>query len=138
MEGQDTERRLKGENRWNPTKKQGAVFWGAEKEQKEDKQKNKDKDKANKEKKPTHDRHGNPIDCHPPKSGEPHKRTNSLTGKEELWCGNPKCQRWGSHDTPSHADWFERLHAKRKKGKDSKNDAKPEVKKETTPFLQIP
>jgi len=45
MEGQDTECHLKGENRWSPTKKQGAVFWGADKNQKEDKQKHKEKDK---------------------------------------------------------------------------------------------
>jgi len=82
MEGQNTERWLKSEGRWNPTKKQGSVFLGAnkDKEKKGDKQDVK-KEKANNDKKPpTHDRNGNPIDHHPPKSGEAHKRTNALTG----------------------------------------------------------
>ncbi len=140
QEGQDTERQLKKEGQWNPTKKQGGVFLGADKDKKDDKQphKDKDKDKDKTKKQPMHDRNGNPIDRHLPKSGEAHKHNNSLTGKEEHWCGNPKCQRWGSHGTQSHAEWFEKSQAKKKKGKEGKDDKKTNDKQGTTPLLQIP
>ncbi len=86
-----------------------------------------------------HNCNGNPIDCHPPKNGEAHKHTNSLTGKEEHWCGNHKCQHWGSHETQKHAEWFEKLREKHKLGKNNKNSGKHATTKETTsPFLQIP
>ena len=40
----------------------------------------------------------------PPKRGEPHERTNAK-GFKEFWCGNAKCQRWGSHPTKDHDEW---------------------------------
>jgi len=72
-----------------------------DKDKQEDKQKTKDKDKNKDKKQPTHNQNGNPIDCHPPKSGEAHKHNNSLTGKEEHWCGNPNVN-VGEAITPSH------------------------------------
>ncbi len=138
IQGQNTKRQLKSEGCWNPTKKQGAVFLGTSKDKPDDKAPKQKTDKTGKDKKPMHNCNGNPIDCHPLKNGEAHKRTNSLTGKEEHWCGNPKCQHWGSHETQKHTEWFEKLREKCKLGKD-KNGGKPATMKETTsPFLQIP
>jgi len=146
MEGQNTERRLKSEGRWNPTKKQGAVFLGATHTKKPPADNPNSGEAITKppKKPPTHDRHGNPIDRHPPKNGESHKRTNSLTGREEQWCGNPKCQRWGSHETQGHAEWFEKLRTKRNKSKNKDHKDKNKDKSDgkgnppPQPTLQIP
>jgi len=147
MEGQNTERRLKSEGHWNPTKKQGAVFLGAaNKKQPNDNPNSGDTVPKPPKKPPMHDRHGNPIDCHPPKNGKSHQCTNSLTGREEQWCGNPKCQRWGSHETQGHAEWFEKLSTKcnKSKNKDHKDKDKNKDKSDRKgnpppqPTLQIP
>ena len=67
--------------------------------------------------KKTHDGQGHPIDCTPPKSGEPNKRTNPLTKKDEFFCTEKHCKRWGNHATEGHADWYKKLIAAKEKRK---------------------
>ena len=80
-------------------------------------------------------RKGCPIDCNPPKSGEPTKCTKS-DGWNECWCGT--CGRWGSHDDDHHAGWVEKMKKRResrdksKSDSDKKDDSKKEADKEST------
>ena len=83
--------------------------------------------KANQAQK-THDGQGHPIDRTPPKKGEPKKRINPLTKKEEHFCEDPHCKRWGNHATSGHADWYKKLlenkeRRKKKKAEESDDDA---------------
>ena len=73
----------------------------------------------------THDGQGHPIDRTPPKDGEPKKRINPLTKKEEHFCEDSHCQRWGNHATDGHSDWYKKIIAakeKRKKLKAEESD----------------
>jgi len=118
-EGIEHERRLKTAGKWNPTKKQGSIFATKEVKQDEVNQEQKGGGKQSGTK-PTHDRSGNPINRHPPKTNEPHERQNKLTKCSEYWCGNPKCSRWGNHLTNDHTAWFEKLRDNRKAHKNNK------------------
>jgi hypothetical protein len=54
----------------------------------------------------THDFQGNPIDYNAPPPGASHTRG---TGPNDKWCGHERCQRWGSHLTHEHAQWYANL-----------------------------
>jgi len=125
-EGQAYERKLKDIGKWNPTKKQNSVFLskGSEKVEVDGAKKPQANGNDNKDKKLTHDKAGNPIDRHPPKANESHERLNALTKKTELWCGNPKCSRWGNHLTKDHAEWKKKFREAMKKKQAKKSDDK--------------
>jgi len=138
QEGTKTQRRLITQKAWHPTSKAGSVFStkhednskkpSIEKPKPTTPKKEKEKEKEKKKDRPTHDRLGNPIDRHPPKSGESNQRENALTKKTESWCGNPKCQRWGNHVTTGHDEWYKKMCESRKK-RNEKKEKKPEVAK---------
>ena len=77
--------------------------------------------KANQTKK-THDAQGHPIDRTPPKDGEPKKRVNPLTKKDQWFCEDPHCLRWGNHDTAGHEAWYKKLLESKKTRKDDNKD----------------
>jgi len=131
-EGQHFERHLKNDGRWTPTKKQTSVFMaGKETSKQEPVKPNEEKQGGGgkKTKKPTHDKAGNPIDRHPPKTNESHERINSLTNKTELWCGHEKCCRWGNHVSKDHDEWRKMFKASMKKWQDKKKGDMDEEKK---------
>ena len=67
--------------------------------------------------KKTHDAKGHPIDRVPPKPGQPKNRVNPLTNKEEHFCEDPHCLRWGGHPTNKHQEWYKKLVDDKKKRK---------------------
>ena len=73
----------------------------------------------------THDGQGHPIDRTPPKTGEPSTRVNPLTKKDEHFCNDPHCKRWGNHDTDGHEAWYKKLceaRERKKRGNNSDSD----------------
>jgi len=130
-EGQAYERKLKDIGKWNPTKKQGSVFQAKIEDKVEtDATKKKDVDKNGNTKRLTHDKAGNPIDRHPPKANESHERVNAHTKKSKLWCGNPKCSRWGNHLTKDHDEWKKKFHEMMKKKQAKKTNKVEDKNKE--------
>ena len=101
-------------DRWVPQRKKGSSFLAGRYEEAATKpapvpdtpvpDKPNDTREKDKNGRPIYDKKGNKIDRVPPKRGEPHERTNSK-GYKEFWCGNAKCQRWGSHPTKDHDEW---------------------------------
>jgi hypothetical protein len=69
----------------------------------------------------THDFLGNPIDYNPPAAGASHTRG---TGPNDKWCGHERCQRWGSHLTDEHPQWFANL-KQRRSGNRRSNNGRP-------------
>ena len=64
--------------------------------------------------KKTHDAKGNPIDRTPPAPGTSLVRLNPLTQKNESWCGNTNCLRWGNHTEETHDAWYKKLQDRNK------------------------
>jgi len=59
----------------------------------------------------------------PPKPGESTTRKNKNC-KEEHWCADEHCLRWGNHPTGKHQEWYESIRAKWPKQKSKKSAMK--------------
>ena len=107
-----TTNKTRGTTAWQAAKRKKmiATLLMVQARFKDHRHKGKGKGKGKEDKKsklPTHDHYGKKIDRTPPRTNEPHTRTNSETGVEEKWCG--KCGggvgRWGNHLTAKHDEW---------------------------------
>jgi hypothetical protein len=103
-------------NAWHPRNKKGSSFvaTGSNSHQSNGKGSVKDS-KPNKTK--------FVPDRTPPKPGEPSVRRRG-DGKEEHWCADEHCLRWGNHPTGKHQEWYESMKSKWTKVKSKKNASK--------------
>lgn len=90
----------------------------------------------------SHDKQGHPIDRAAPKQGEPHTRKNKNTGRDEKWCADSHCKRWGNHSTDGHADWYKKFkdnqQKRNKQKKDKANSASQSNQENQANPLRIP